>query len=92
MIYFDVIDRTADGADLEDILKARKHELDMMEELEMVLDTDPAQVNDKGIAQPNPAPDADAVASDGAAAATEDAPATDDAAQSNEDQNNSDTE
>jgi lambda family phage portal protein len=62
MTVGDVIARTADGADLEDIMKARKQELEMMEELEMVLDTDPAQVNDKGIAQPTLAPQADAVA------------------------------
>lgn len=61
MTVGDVIAKTADGADVEDIFKARKQELEMMEDMELVFDTDPAQVNDKGIAQPNLAPDADAV-------------------------------
>jgi lambda family phage portal protein len=64
MTVADVIAKTADGADLEDILKARKQELKIMEEGEMVFDTDPAQVNDKGIAQPTPALETDVTQSD----------------------------
>ncbi len=62
MTVGDVIDKTADGADYEDIFKARKQELEMMEAMNLVFDSDPAQVNDKGIAQVTPAPEADAVA------------------------------
>lgn len=59
MTVGDVIAKTADGADLEDIFNARHEELEMAEELGLVFDTDPAQVNDKGQAQAGPVPDAD---------------------------------
>ena len=53
MTVGDVIAKTADGADVEDIFRARRYELDMMNEMDLVFDTDPAQVNDKGLAQPS---------------------------------------
>ncbi|OIR10982.1 phage portal protein, lambda family [mine drainage metagenome] len=52
----DVIADTAGGMDAEDVFKARRQELDMMADLDLVFDTDPAQVNEKGVAQPNAAP------------------------------------
>lgn len=39
-----VIAQTADGRDLEDVLKERKRELEQMEELGLVFDTDPSTV------------------------------------------------
>lgn len=69
MTVGDVIAKTADGADIEDIFKARKQELEMMEEMELVFDSDPAQVNDKGLAQATLAPEADAIQGDSAGAA-----------------------
>ncbi|RCS59724.1 phage portal protein [Parvibium lacunae] len=47
----DVIADTAGGLDAEDVFKARRDELDMMADLDLIFDTDPAQVNDKGQAQ-----------------------------------------
>jgi lambda family phage portal protein len=47
----------AKGEDYEDVFDARRRELDYAAELKLVLDTDPAQVNDKGAAQAAPAPD-----------------------------------
>ena len=67
MTVGDVIAKTADGADIEDIFKSRKQELDMMEEYELVFDTDPSQVNDKGAAQATTPADGDADANDTAA-------------------------
>lgn len=52
MTVSDVIANTAGGVDAEDIFKARRQELDMMSEMELIFDTDPAQVTDKGQAQP----------------------------------------
>ena len=52
----DVIADTAGGLDAEDVFKARRQELDVMADLELVFDTDPAQVNDKGAAQPETPP------------------------------------
>ena len=52
MTVSDVIGLTAGGADAEDVFKARREELDMMADMDLVFDTDPAQVNDKGQAQP----------------------------------------
>ncbi|MDD5247823.1 MAG: phage portal protein [Rhodocyclaceae bacterium] len=49
----DVIADTAGGLDAEDVFKARRQELDMMAELDLIFDTDPAQVNEKGAAQPD---------------------------------------
>jgi capsid protein len=52
MTVGDVIAKTADGADLEDIFKARAREMTMMKDLGLVFDTDSSQVTDKGQAQP----------------------------------------
>lgn len=48
MTVGDVVAATGGGADLEDVLKARRRELDMMDRLDLVLDTNPAQVADSG--------------------------------------------
>ena len=45
----------ARGEDFEDVFTQRRRELDLASDLGLVMDTDPAQVNDKGIAQPVPA-------------------------------------
>lgn len=42
------------GQDYEDILRQRKREVDLTEELKLVLETDAAMVNDKGQIQPDP--------------------------------------
>lgn len=72
----------AKGDDFEDVFQQRRRELDLMDELELVFDTDPAQVNDKGAAQTlgaaadSPA-EAAAAGEGGAAPANDaDAPAT----------------
>ncbi len=52
MSVSDVIGLTAGGADAEDIFKGRRQELDLMADLDLVFDTDPAQLNDKGQTQP----------------------------------------
>jgi lambda family phage portal protein len=52
MTVSDVIAQTGGGADAEDTFKARRQELDMMEELGLVFDTDPAKVK---LAKENPA-------------------------------------
>lgn len=57
MTVGDVIAQTNNGRDANDVFKIRRTELDQMAELDLVFDTDPAQVNQKGIAQPNTAPD-----------------------------------
>jgi len=46
----DVIAET--GGDIEDVFRNRRRELDLAAEYDLVLDSDPAQVNDKGIVQP----------------------------------------
>lgn len=51
MTQADVIGLTSEHADLEDVLKQRRRELDRMEELDLVFDTDPAQVDLKGADQ-----------------------------------------
>lgn len=53
MTVSDVIADTAGGMDAEDVFKARRQELDLMAQLDLIFDTDPAQVNDKGAAQPD---------------------------------------
>lgn len=55
MTQSDVIGLTNNGADFEDVMKARKQEIEMMEELGLVFDTNPGQVTDKGQAQQNAA-------------------------------------
>jgi lambda family phage portal protein len=42
----DVIAKTGDGADLEDVLEGRRSELDEMAEQELVFDTDPSRTSD----------------------------------------------
>mgnify|MGYP000051739311 FL=1 len=62
MTVSDVIAATANGADPEDIFAARARELEIMEGLGLVFDTDPSQVTDKGEAQtvaPGTAPEGD---------------------------------
>jgi lambda family phage portal protein len=56
MTQADVIAQTANGADLEDVLIARADELEAADELGLVFDSNPAQVNDKGADQGAPAP------------------------------------
>jgi lambda family phage portal protein len=57
MTVTDVVEQTNNGRDAADVFKARRQELDAMAELDLVFDTDPAQVNQKGIAQPETAPE-----------------------------------
>ena len=65
MTQSDVISLTSEHADLEDVLKQRRSELDQMRELDLVFDTDPAQVDLKGAEQvAAPAPSADGAAGD----------------------------
>ena len=79
MTVSDVIADTAGGADAEDVFKARRNELDLMDQLNLVFDSDAAQVDDHGKAQmaptgdveagqdaePNPDPAADSASSSG---------------------------
>ena len=51
MTMGDVIAQTNGGADIEDVLKSRRRELDMMADMDLMFDTDPAQVDDKGMVQ-----------------------------------------
>ena len=54
MTVSDVIGQTGSGTDAEDVFKGRRQELDMMEDLDLVFDTDPAQVTDTGVGQTTP--------------------------------------
>ena len=51
MTVSDVISQTAGGADPEEVFQARAAELETMDRLGLVFDTDPAKVTDKGQAQ-----------------------------------------
>lgn len=51
MTVSDVIGQTAGGADAEDVFKGRRQELDLMSDLDLVFDTDPAQVDETGKGQ-----------------------------------------
>lgn len=51
MTVSDVIGLTSEHSDAEDVFKQRRAELDMMRELDLVFDTDPAQVDAKGAEQ-----------------------------------------
>lgn len=51
MTVGDVISKTADGEDFEDIMKRHHSELETMKEMGLVFDTNPAVVNDKGQSQ-----------------------------------------
>jgi lambda family phage portal protein len=65
MTVGDVISNTGGGIDAEDVFKARRQELDMMSDMDLIFDTDPAQVTDKGQAQPNaPAQEGDGEAAE----------------------------
>lgn len=57
MTVADVIGQTGNGKDAEDVFKSRREELDQMAELDLVFDTDPAEVSKLGVAQPNTAPE-----------------------------------
>lgn len=46
-----VISLTTEHSDLEDVLKERRRELDMMKDLDLVFDTNPGQVDKKGSMQ-----------------------------------------
>jgi lambda family phage portal protein len=59
MTVGDVVADSGNGADVEDVFKARRRELDLAEALDLVLDTDPEAVNDKGTVQPSEPPDHD---------------------------------
>ena len=56
MTVGDVIAQTSPDSDVEDTFKRREEELDMAEGMGLVFDTNPAQVNDKGLEQPGPVP------------------------------------
>jgi len=45
------------GGDLDDVLVARQAELAMLDEMGIVVDTDPSEVNAGGGTQPQPVPD-----------------------------------
>lgn len=53
----DVISKTGDGADLEDVLEGRELELKMMREKGLVFDTDPDRKEGGGEASPAPPPE-----------------------------------
>jgi lambda family phage portal protein len=73
-----VIGQTADGRDLEDILKERRQELDAMKAAGLMFDTDPATV--ETAAMKNPKPVAPAAPKDSADQAEEDQAGADDPA------------
>ena len=54
MTVSDVIGLTSEHSDAEDVFKERRRELNMMAEQDLVFDTDPSQVDQKGTSQPNP--------------------------------------
>jgi lambda family phage portal protein len=58
MTVGDVIGLTSEHSDAEDVFKNRHAELEMMHELGLVFDTDPAQTDGKGTEQSSAAPDA----------------------------------
>jgi lambda family phage portal protein len=78
MTTSDVISLTSEHADAEDVFKERRRELDMMAELNLVFDTDPAQTDLKGAEQVSAPPDSAAPKSDDEPAATEADPAATD--------------
>ncbi len=57
MTLGDVIAQTSPDSDFEDTFKRREQELDMADEMGLVFDTNPAQVNEKGQEQAGPVPD-----------------------------------
>jgi lambda family phage portal protein len=67
MTVGDVIAQTSPDSDFEDVFKRREEELQMAAAKGLIFDTDPAEVNDKGQAQPLPIdPDAADGTADGA--------------------------
>lgn len=52
-----VISQTSEHSDAQDVFNERRLELDLMAERELVFDTDPGQVDNKGTSQPTPAAD-----------------------------------
>ena len=82
MTVGDVIAQTSPDSDVEDTFKRREEELDMAEGMGLVFDTNPAQVNDKGLEQPGPVP-ADGTQPPAPPADGDSAVSTDDATQSN---------
>lgn len=69
MTQGDVVSQTSPDKDVEDVMLERREELDMASDNNLVFDTDPAQVNDKGLAQVNAVPAADEGIADAAAPA-----------------------
>jgi hypothetical protein len=59
----DVIGLTSEHSDAEDVFRNRHEELEMMQDMGLVFDTDPAQTDGKGTEQTSAAPGA--VADDG---------------------------
>jgi lambda family phage portal protein len=78
MTVGDVIAQTSPDSDIEDTYKRREEEIDMAEELGLVFDTNPAQVNEKGLEQPGPALDGGGDAAPGSASGATDGDATGD--------------
>lgn len=58
MTVSDVISLTSEHSDAEDVFRNRHAELEMMHDLGLVFDTDPAQTDGKGTEQASAAPDA----------------------------------
>ena len=54
MTMGDVVALTSENSEIEDVMKQRRQELDTSAALNLVFDTDPMQVNDKGQSQPMP--------------------------------------
>jgi lambda family phage portal protein len=55
------------GGDIEDVFRTLRRERDLAEENDLVLETDPAMVDEKGVQQPDPANPATGEPADGAA-------------------------
>jgi lambda family phage portal protein len=68
MTQGDVVSQTSPDKDIEDVMRERREELDMAAEMNLVFDSDPAQVNEKGDAQGAPT---DATATDAGAPNTD---------------------
>jgi lambda family phage portal protein len=68
MTVGDVIGLTSEHSDAEDVFKNRHAELEMMQDLGLVFDTDPSQTDGKGTEQTSAAPDAVAGDGDGGSA------------------------
>lgn len=83
MTQGDVIAQTNGGADIEDVLKARREELDLATELDLVFDSDPSQVNEKGQVQTEPAAEANSDPAESLDPASE--PSTDETSSSEQD-------